>query len=141
MKTSTTPVTAPKWHIVDADGQTLGHLATSVAHVLRGKHKADFSPHQLCGDQVIVINASKLAFESKKLKQKEYVSHSGYMGHLKAVKLKEMLEKHPARVIEHAIKGMLPSNRLRADMLKRLHVYADAEHKHEAQKPSPLTIK
>ena len=141
MKTTTTPVEAPKWHLVDAEGQTLGRLATAISHVLRGKHKVDFSPHQLCGDQVIVINAGKIAFESKKLKQKEYISHTGYIGHLKAVSLKDVLAKHPERVIEHAVKGMLPKNRLRTSMLKRMHVYADAEHKYEAQKPSPLTIK
>jgi len=141
MKTTTTPVEAPKWHVVDASGQTLGRLATSIAHVLRGKHKVDFSPDQLCGDQVIVINAGKIAVESKKLKQKEYISHTGYMGHLKAVNLQDVLEKHPERVIENAVKGMLPKNRLRASMLKRMHVYAEAEHKCEAQNPTPLTIK
>jgi len=140
MKTTTVPVSAPVWHIIDAEGQTLGRIATKIAHMLRGKHKPTFSPHQLCGDQIIVINAGSLSFEQRKLMQKEYVSHSGYIGHIKAVKLKDMLEKHPDRVVTTAVKGMLPKNRLRNEMMKRLHVYVDAEHNHAAQKPTPLSI-
>lgn len=140
MKTSTIPVSAPTWIIIDASGQTLGSIATTAAHRLRGKHKPTFAPHQLCGDHVIVINASDLALEQRKLQQKTYYKHTGYLGHLKATSLKEMLEKHPERVIEHAIKGMLPKNRLRTQMLKRLHVFAGAEHTHEAQQPEPVSL-
>jgi len=140
MKTSTPPESAPTWYLVDADGQVLGRLAAQIAHVLRGKHKPSFSPHQLCGDEIVVVNASKLAFESRKLSQKEYISHTGYIGHLKAEKLKDVLAKHPERVIEHAVKGMLPKNRLRVRMLKRLHVFTDSEHSHAAQKPASLPL-
>jgi len=140
MKTSTLPVSAPKWYIIDAEGQTPGRIATKAAHVLRGKHKPSFSPHQLCGDQVIVINATNLKIGQKKMMQKEYISHSGYLGHLKAIKLKDLIEKTPERVIEKAVKGMLPKNRLRTPMMKRLHVYAEGEHKHEAQKPTSLSL-
>ncbi len=140
MKTSTTPASAPVWYVIDADGQTLGRVATKIAHVLRGKHKPAFSPHQLCGDTVIVINAGKLSFSQRKLLQKEYVSHTGYFGHVKSVRLAHMLEKHPERVIELAVKGMLSKNRLRAQMLKRLHVFAGADHQHAAQKPVPLSL-
>ena len=140
MRTTTVPVSAPQWFLVDAAGQSLGRLATAVAHVLRGKHKPSFSPHQLCGDQVIVINAKDLRFGGRQLQQKEYRSHSGYLGHLKATRLKDMVAKQPARVIELAVKGMLPKNKLRPLQLKRLHVYAAAEHKHEAQQPQPLPL-
>lgn len=140
MKTSTIPASAPVWHIIDAEGQSLGRMATTIAHVLRGKHKASFSPHQLCGDQVIVVNAGKLKFDPKKLMQKEYVSHSGYIGHMKSTSLREMLEKHPDRVLTKAVQGMLSKNRLRSQIMKRLHVYLEAEHKHEAQKPTPLSL-
>ena len=140
MKTSTLPVSDPAWHIIDAEGQTLGRMATKIAHLLRGKHKPSFSPHQLCGDTIVVINAGKLAFGQRKLLQKEYVRHSGYLGHIKSTRLDKMLEKHPERVVEIAVKGMLPKNRLRAQMLKRLHVYANEEHSHAAQKPVPLSL-
>jgi len=140
MKTSTPPASAPTWYVVDADGQVLGRLAARIAHVLRGKHKPSFSPHQLCGDEIIVLNAAKLAFEARKLAQKEYVTHTGYFGHLKVEKLKDAISKHPERVIEHAVRGMLPDNRLRNGMLKRLHVFADGEHPHAAQKPVPLPL-
>lgn len=140
MKTSTTPVSAPKWLIIDAEGQTLGRLAAKAAHVLRGKHRPDFSPHQLCGDHVIVVNASKLKFEQRKLMQKQYVKHSGYLGHLKSTSLAKMMETNPEMVIEKAVKGMLPKNKLQAEMMKRLHVFTDAEHTHEAQQPTPLTV-
>jgi len=140
MKTSTIPVSAPKWYIVDAEGQVLGRIAAKIAHMLRGKHKPSFSPHQICGDEIIVINAAKLSFEARKLSQKEYISHTGYIGHLKSEKLKDTLIKYPERVIERAVKGMLPKNRLRDPMLKRLHVFADSEHPHAPQKPVSLTL-
>lgn len=140
MKTSTIPVSAPKWHIIDAEGQSIGRIAAKAAHVLRGKHRVTFSAHQLCGDHVIFTNISKMAINPSKLLQKEYFSHSGYMGHSKAIPLKRMLETHPDRVIMKAVQGMLPKNRLRAQMLKRVHVFTGSEHTHEAQKPTPLTV-
>jgi large subunit ribosomal protein L13 len=140
MKTSTIPVSAPKWHVIDAEGQAIGRIAARAAHVLRGKHRVTFSAHQLCGDHVVVINISKMAINPSKLLQKEYFSHSGYMGHTKSVPLQRMLETHPDRVIMKAVQGMLPKNRLRAQMLKRVHVFTGSEHTHEAQKPTPLTV-
>ena len=139
MKTSTIPVSAPAWHIVDADGANLGRTAAAIATVLRGKHKPEYSPHQLCGDHVVVINASKLGLHPTKLYRKSYVKHTGYLGHFKRMFLGEKMEKDPADVIVRAVKGMLPKNRLRAQMLKRLHVFADAEHPHAAQKPTALS--
>lgn len=140
MKTSTIPVTAPKWHIIDATDQAIGRIAAKAAHMLRGKHLPTFSPHQLCGDHIIVINIDKMAINQNKLLQKEYFSHSGYMGHTKSVPLKRMLETHPDRVILKAVQGMLPKNRLRAQMLKRVHPYVGTEHAHAAQKPTPLSV-
>ncbi|MDA1209075.1 MAG: 50S ribosomal protein L13 [bacterium] len=138
MKTSIIPTAEPKWVIVDAEGQTVGRIATKIASTLRGKHNLAFSPHQLCGDHVVVINAAKLAFPQKKLLQKLYRSHSGYLGHLKTTTLKQMMDKKPENVVTIAVRRMLPANRLRAQMLKRLHVYAEDQHKHEAQQPTPL---
>lgn len=140
MRTSTIKPEAPAWHIVDAQGQSLGRLAAQVATVLRGKHKPTFSPHQLCGDQVVIINASKLSFPQRKLLQKQYYRHSGYIGHLKSRSLAQMMESKPEEVVRLAVKRMLPKNRLREQMLKRLHVFASAEHTHEAQQPAPLTV-
>jgi large subunit ribosomal protein L13 len=140
MKTTIVPVSAPTWYVIDADGQTLGHIASKVAHMLRGKHKSSFSPHQLCGDEIVIINAGKMAVEQRKLLQKEYVTHSGYLGHIKSMRMSDMLIQHPDRIIERAVQGMLPKNRLRGRMLNRLHVFADAEHKHAAQKPVPLPL-
>ena len=140
MKTTTVPAPVAQWHLVDAEGQSLGRLASKVAHILRGKHRPTFSPHQLCGDHIVIINAQKLELNQRALTQKEYRSHSGYIGHLKAVKLKDLFAKQPERVIEQAVKGMLPKNRLRASMLKRLHVFGGSEHEHSAQKPVPLSL-
>ena len=140
MKTSTIPVSAPAWYVVDATGQTIGHVAANVAHVLRGKHKPTFSPHQLCGDHVVILNTEKLAVTPQKGRRKTYFDHTGYLGHWRTTSLAEMMERHPERVIEAAVKGMLPKNRLRFQMLKRLHVYRGAAHKYEAQKPAPLTF-
>lgn len=139
MKTTTVKEPASKWVIIDAEGQNLGRLAARVAFMLRGKHRASFSAHKVTGDNVIVINASKLKFHPTKLTRKQYVSHSGYLGHIRTTSLERMMEKKPESVIERAVKGMLPANRLRPTLLKRLHVYADAEHKHEAQKPEVLS--
>ena len=132
------PPAEAKWVLVDAEGKSVGRIAADIAATLRGKQKKTFSPHQLCGDHVIVINAAKLAFPQKKLLQKLYRSHSGYLGHLKTTSLKQMMEKKPEKVVTLAVKRMLPANRLRNSMLKRLHVYADDKHIHEAQQPTPL---
>ena len=141
MKTSTIPVSAPAWHIVDAKGITIGRLAAMVAPLLRGKHKASFSPHQLGGDHVIVINAAEVSIPAFKLDQKEFYRHTGFIGSLKTMSLRTMMEKHPTRAVELAIKGMLPKNRLRAQMLKRLHLFAGSEHNHEAQLPTAYPAK
>ena len=129
-----------KWYVVDAEGMTLGRLASEVAKVLRGKNKAIFTPHIDTGDYVIVVNAEKIKVTGKKLEQKIYYHHSDYVGGMKETTLKEMLAKHPDRVIELAVKGMLPKGPLGRQMYKKLFVYAGPEHKHEAQKPEALTF-
>lgn len=140
MKTSTIPVSAPAWYVIDAEGQSLGKIAVKAATYLKGKHKPTYAPHQLCGDQIIVINAAKIDLPPKKIFRKTYFRHTGFPGGKKIVGLQEMIEKKPEYVIEHAVKGMLPDNRLAREMMKRLHVFAAAEHDHEAQKPSPLAL-
>ena len=129
-----------KWYVVDAEGMTLGRLASEVAKVLRGKNKTTFTPHVDTGDYVIVVNAEKIAVTGKKMDQKIYYSHSDYVGGLKSATLKEMLAKHPERVIEHAVKGMLPKGPLGRQMYTKLFVYAGPDHKHAAQKPEVLTF-
>ena len=129
-----------KWYVVDAEGMTLGRLASEVAKVLRGKNKPTFTPHADTGDYVIVVNAEKIAVTCKKMDQKIYYSHSDYVGGLKSATLKEMLAKHPERVIEHAVKGMLPKGPLGRQMYTKLFVYAGPDHKHAAQKPEVLTF-
>lgn len=129
-----------KWYVVDAAGQTLGRLATEVATVLRGKHKPTYTPHVDCGDHVIIINADQIKMTGKKLDQKVYRKHSGYVGGLKEVSAREMMDKHPERVIMSAVKGMLPKNSLGRKMLTKLRVYAGAEHDHSAQQPEELTF-
>ena len=129
-----------KWYVVDADGQTLGRLASEVAKVLRGKNKPVYTPHIDTGDYVIIINAEKVAVTGKKLDQKVYYHHSDYVGGMKETTLKEMLAKKPEYVMTHAVKGMLPKGPLGRSMIKKLHVYAGPEHKHEAQKPEVLTF-
>lgn len=140
MKTSTIPVSAPKWMIIDASGQTIGKVAVKAAHHLKGKHRATYSAHQLCGDHVIVVNVSKVALPPKKGLRKTYHRHTGWPGNMKVASLTWMLEKKPTYVIEHAVKGMLPSNRLAGDMMRRLHVYADDKHPYAPQKPEPLSL-
>ena len=130
-----------KWYVVDADGATLGRLASEVAAVLRGKNKPIFTPHVDCGDYVIVINADKIAVSGKKMEQKVYYSHSLYVGGMKETTLREMMAKKPEKVIEKAVKGMLPKGPLGEQMYKKLHVYAGENHNHQAQKPEVLTIK
>ncbi len=129
-----------KWYVVDAEGQTLGRLCSEVAKVLRGKNKPIYTPHEDCGDYVIVINAEKIKVTGKKMEQKIYYHHSDYVGGMKETKLKDMLIKHPERVIELGVKGMLPKGPLGRQMYKKLFVYAGAEHQHEAQKPEALTF-
>lgn len=129
-----------KWYVVDAEGANLGRLCTEVARVLRGKHKPTFTPHEDMGDYVIVVNAEKITVTGKKLDQKIYYHHSDYVGGMKETTLKEMLAKHPERVIEHAVKGMLPKGPLGRTMYKKLFVYAGPDHKHAAQKPETLAI-
>ena len=129
-----------KWYVVDATGCTLGRLSSEVAKVLRGKNKAIFTPHIDTGDYVIVINADKIKVTGKKLDQKIYYHHSDYVGGMKETTLREMLNKKPERVIELAVKGMLPKGPLGRQMMTKLHVYAGAEHGHEAQKPEVLTF-
>ena len=129
-----------KWYVVDAEGQTLGRMASEVAKVLRGKNKAIYTPHIDTGDYVIVVNADKIKVTGKKLDQKIYYNHSDYVGGMRETTLKEMLANKPERVIELAVKGMLPKGPLGRQMYKKLFVYAGPEHKHEAQKPEALTF-
>ena len=129
-----------KWYVVDATGYTLGRLASEVAKVLRGKNKAIFTPHIYTGDYVIVVNADKIKVTGKKLDQKIYYSHSEYVGGMKEATLKEMMAKKPEKVIELAVKGMLPKGPLGRAMFDKLHVYAGPDHKHQAQKPETLTF-
>ena len=129
-----------KWYVVDAEGKTLGRLATRVATVLRGKHKPTYTPHVDCGDYVIVINADKVVLTGNKLNDKMYYNHSGFPGGLRERNAKTMIEKYPEEMVERAIKGMLPHNSLGRAMGKKLFVYAGAEHKHEAQKPETMEI-
>lgn len=129
-----------KWYVVDAAGCTLGRLSSEVAKVLRGKNKPIFTPHIDTGDYVIVVNADKVAVTGKKLEQKVYYHHSGYVGGMKETTLKEMMAKKPEKVIELAVKGMLPKGPLGRKMFKKLHVYAGPEHAHAAQKPEALTF-
>ncbi len=124
---------SPKWHVVDAKGQRLGRLASHVARVLQGKHTPHFSPHQLTGDFVVVVNAAAVDVTGAKRQQKVYYRHTGYIGHLRQRSLDEMLERFPERVISYAVRGMLPGTRLGRRMLKRLKVYSGEEHPHEAQ--------
>ena len=130
-----------KWYVVDAAGCTLGRLSSEVASVLRGKNKTCFTPHVDCGDYVIVVNADKIKVSGKKLDQKIYYHHSDYVGGMKETTLKELLAKRPERVIEFAVKGMLPKGPLGRKMYTKLHVYAGPDHNHAAQKPEVMTIK
>ena len=129
-----------KWYVVDAEGKTLGRLASEVAKVLRGKNKAIFTPHIDTGDYVIVVNADKIKVTGKKMDQKIYYNHSDYVGGMKETTLKEMMAKKPEKVVELAVKGMLPKGPLGREMYTKLFVYAGPEHKHAAQKPEVLTF-
>ena len=129
-----------KWYVIDAEGQTLGRLATKAATILRGKHKPIYTPHVDTGDYVIIINASKVNLTGNKLDKKMYYNHSGYPGGLRERTARTMINNYPVEMVERAVKGMLPHNRLGRKMGKKLFVYADADHKHLAQKPETITI-
>ncbi len=129
-----------EWYVVDARGKTLGRLASEIAKILRGKHKPIYVPHLDCGDHVIVVNAEKVWVTGKKLDQKFYHRHSGYPGGLKSISLRDQLQKHPTRVLEAAVRGMLPKNRLGRAMIKKLKVYAGSSHPHQAQQPKVLEL-
>jgi large subunit ribosomal protein L13 len=131
---------AREWYLVDADGQTLGRLATRIADTLRGKGKPQYTPHVDTGDFVIVVNAEKIHVTGNKLDQKRYYRHSGYPGGLRSRTLREQLDRRPTEVLRTAVKGMLPKNRLARQQLNKLKIYAGAEHPHEAQAPKPLTL-
>ncbi len=130
-----------KWYVVDAEDKILGRFSTEVAKILKGKHKPIYTPHVDTGDYVIIINAEKIKVTGKKASQKLYRHHTGFIGGLKEVSYKSMMEKHPERILQHAIKGMLPKNSLGRQMLKKLKVYVGPEHKNEAQMPEVLEIK
>lgn len=127
-----------KWFVVDAEGKSVGRLCSRIAHVLKGKHKACYTPNVDCGDYVIVLNAEKVKFTGNKWNDKEYLSYSGYPGGQKSIVARELLAKHPERVVEKAVKGMLPKNSLGRSMYKKLFVYTGSEHSHQAQKPEPF---
>ena len=129
-----------EWLLIDASDQVLGRLATFTADILRGKNKPEYTPHVDTGDNVVIINASKVKLTGNKEEQKEYKHHSGHPGGLKTETYKQAMEKHPERVIEHAVKGMLPKNSLGHEMGMKLHVYAGADHNHEAQKPRQIKV-
>jgi len=138
---SANKATATKeWLLVDAEGQTLGRLASKVAKLLRGKHKTNFTPHVDCGDNVIVINAEKINLSGNKWSEKEYQRYTGYPGGQRSIIAQDLLEKHPERIIEKSVKGMPPKNRLGADLFRNLKVYAGTEHNHEAQKPKAINL-
>jgi large subunit ribosomal protein L13 len=128
------------WYLVDADGKTLGRLASEIARRLRGKHKAEYTPHVDTGDYIVVINADKVHVTGNKMKDKMYHHHTGYVGNLKSISLEKLLDKAPTRVIETAVKGMLPKNPLGRAMFKKLKVFAGPEHKHAAQQPKALEL-
>ncbi|MFC2038044.1 50S ribosomal protein L13 [Chloroflexota bacterium] len=128
------------WYVVDAEGETLGRLASRIAPILRGKHKPIYTPHMDCGDFVVVVNAEKVRVTGRKLDQKMYHRHTGYPGGLKSISLRDQLDKYPERVLQAAIKGMLPKNKLGRRMMKKLKVYSGDAHPHQAQQPKPLEL-
>lgn len=129
-----------EWILIDAENEVLGRLASKVAKILRGKYKPDFTPHVDCGDNVIIINVEKIILSGNKLTQKEYVRHTGYPGGQRRITPESVLKTHPERVIEHAVHGMLPKNRLGRKVIKNLHLYVGSEHKHEAQQPRKIDL-
>jgi large subunit ribosomal protein L13 len=129
-----------KWYLVDAETEIVGRLATKVAGVLRGKHKPSYTPHVDCGDNVIIINADKVRFTGEKMREKQYFFHSGYPGGKRFVAAQDLMKRRPTYVVEKAIKGMLPKNRLGREMFRNLYVYTGSDHPHAAQQPEPLQI-
>jgi large subunit ribosomal protein L13 len=129
-----------EWYVVDASDKVLGRLASKIAHRLRGKHKPEYTPHVDTGDYIVVVNAEKIAVTGNKANAKIYYRHTGYPGGIKATSYKDMMEKHPTRIIENAVKGMLPRNKLGRAMFSKLKVYAGTEHRHEAQQPKVLEL-
>ena len=129
-----------EWVLVDAEGQTLGRLASKVAILLRGKHKPNFTPHVDCGDNVIVVNAEKITLSGNKWNDKTYIRHTGYPGGQRSLTATELFEKHPTRLVEKAVKGMLPKNRLGAELFRNLNVFEGPDHVHEAQQPKSINI-
>ena len=129
-----------KWYVIDAKGKPLGRVASKAATMLKGKHKATYTPHVDCGDNIIIINAKEVALTGRKLDQKIYYNHSGYTGGLRQRTAKEMIEKYPVEMVERAVKGMLPKGRLGRAMYKKLFVYEGSDHKHQAQKPETIEI-
>ncbi|RME49302.1 MAG: 50S ribosomal protein L13 [Deltaproteobacteria bacterium] len=140
MKTYMPKEVERKWHVIDLEGAVLGRAASQIATLLRGKHKAIFAPHIDTGDFVVVVNASKIRVTGRKLDNKIYYRHSGYLGGLKATSLRKLLEKDPERVIREAVRRMLPKNRIGRKQLSKLKIYAGSEHPHKAQKPVPLAL-
>lgn len=129
-----------EWYVVDAEGKTLGRLASELARRLRGKHKPQYTPHVDTGDYIVVVNAEKIRVTGNKLKDKMYYRHTGYIGNLKSINLEKLLDKAPERAIQSAVKGMMPRGPLGREMLRKLRVYAGPEHRHAAQQPQPLEI-
>ncbi len=140
MKTYFPKETQSDWVVIDAEGQTVGRLATQIASRLRGKHRADYTPNQALGDFVVVVNAEKVVFSGRKLDQKIYTRYTGYQGGLKTTTARVMLERHPDRVIRHAVWGMLPKSRLGRKLIRRLKIYAGDAHPHQAQQPKALEV-
>ena len=130
-----------QWHLIDADGQTLGRISTEIARRLRGKHKPEYTPHMDTGDYIVVVNADKVHVTGNKLADKTYFRHTGYIGNLKSISLEKLLASKPERVIQHAVKGMMPRGPLGRQMLSKLKIYAGPEHPHAAQQPQPLEIR
>jgi len=128
------------WYVVDATGKTLGRLSSEIAHRLRGKHKPEYTPHVDTGDYIVVVNAEKIRVTGNKMKDKMYHRYTGYIGNLKSMPLEKLMDQHPERALEYAVKGMLPRNPLGRKMLSKLRVFAGPEHNHEAQQPTPLEI-
>ena len=128
------------WFLVDAKGKTLGRLASQIAHRLKGKHKADYSPHVDMGDHIVVVNAKTIRVTGRKLTDKMYYRHTGFIGGIKSISLEKLMNEHPERAIEFAVKGMLPKNTLGRRMFRKLHVFAGGEHPHSAQQPKPLEL-
>lgn len=139
-KSANKKTVSKEWLLVDAEGQTLGRLASKVANILRGKYKTNFTPHVDCGDNVVVINADKISLSGNKWDDKKYIRYTGYPGGQRSQSASDLMEKKPTAIVEKAIKGMLPKNRLGADLFRNLYVYAGQEHQQEAQKPKQINL-